>query len=383
MKVLVLGGTGAIGIHLVRLLSENGVETFVTSRNARQSERNIKYMQGDAHNIAFLKDILKEHWDAIVDFMVYSTPSFRERVNLFLNATNQYIFLSSARVYANIEQIITENSPRLLDVSNDEEYLKTDEYALSKARQEDILKQSGCKNWTIIRPYITYSETRLQFGILEKEGWLYRGLQGKTIVFSEDVYQKKTTLTYGSDVSKGIVSIIGNSKAWGETFLITQNKEESKTWGEIFEKIYAPVLEKHLGYKPKVLLLNKEKFMRIFPSGKYQIIYDRLFDRSFDNSKIAKYIDVNDFANLETGLKNCLEEFLRNPKFNRISWHTMAKMDIYAGEGSILYRLVMRFICCLYSTIRRFVPASQRNIISTKLKSFNKQIRRLHPKIMY
>ncbi|MDR0606075.1 MAG: NAD-dependent epimerase/dehydratase family protein [Bacteroidales bacterium] len=352
MKVLVLGGTGAIGIHLVRLLSENGIETFVTSRNPKESKNSIKYIQGNAYDIFFLKTILEEHWDAIVDFMIYTTQNFKERVSLFLNATNQYVFLSSARVYANVEPIITENSPRLLDVSDDKEYLKTDEYALAKARQEDILKKSGHKNWTIIRPYITYSENRLQLGILEKEIWLYRVLQGKTIVFSEDIYQKKTTLTYGLDVSKGIASIIGNSKALGEIFQITQNKEESRTWGEIFEKIYVPVMEKYLGHKPKILLLDKEQFLKI-PFGKYQIIYDRLFDRSFDNSKIEKYFGTKDFTKHETGLQNCLEKFLRNPQFKNINWHIMSKMDRYTGEISFL----------------------------TELKSFMQRIKSLHHKI--
>jgi nucleoside-diphosphate-sugar epimerase len=350
MKVLVLGGTGAIGIHLVKLLSErNGIEISVTSRKAQQSGKNIKYVRGDAHNIVFLNAILKEHWDVIVDFMCYTTPNFKKRVNLFLNATDQYVFLSSARVYANNEKIITEDSPRLLDISEDGQYLKTDEYALAKARQEDILKKSGRKNWTIIRPYITYSENRLQLGVLEKEEWLYRALQGKTIVFSEDICQKKTTLTYGSDVAKGIISILGNPKTWGETFQIMQDKEESKTWGEIFEKIYIPLLETHLGYKPKCLLLSKEKFMKIRSTGKYQILYDRLFDRSFDNSKIAKYVNVNDFAKIEAGLTNCLENFLKSPRFKEINWSTMTKMDKCAGEISF----------------------------STKLKSFNQRVRSL------
>lgn len=51
--------------------------------------------------------------------------------------------MSSSRVYADSQTPITENSPRLLDVYKEEEYLKTDEYALSKARQEDILHRSG------------------------------------------------------------------------------------------------------------------------------------------------------------------------------------------------------------------------------------------------
>ena len=37
MKVLVIGGTGAIGVYLVQLLGNNGVETFVTSRNRQSS----------------------------------------------------------------------------------------------------------------------------------------------------------------------------------------------------------------------------------------------------------------------------------------------------------------------------------------------------------
>jgi nucleoside-diphosphate-sugar epimerase len=60
MKVLVLGGTGALGMHLVHLLSNNGVETIVTSRKQRASEDNINYIQGNAHDIKFLQTILQE-----------------------------------------------------------------------------------------------------------------------------------------------------------------------------------------------------------------------------------------------------------------------------------------------------------------------------------
>ena len=67
----------------------------------------------------------------------------------------------------------------------DEEYLNTDEYALSKARQENILHEAGCNNWTIISPYITFSETRLQLGVLEKEDWLWRAINGYSIVFQK------------------------------------------------------------------------------------------------------------------------------------------------------------------------------------------------------
>ena len=66
---------------------------------------------------------------------------------------------------------ITEETPRLLDVCKDADYLKTDEYALAKAREENILFCSGKKKRTIIHPYITYNTERLQLGAIEKDIW--------------------------------------------------------------------------------------------------------------------------------------------------------------------------------------------------------------------
>lgn len=328
MKVLVLGGTGAMGSHLIQLLSDDGVETVVTSRTAHNPVGNIRYIKGDASSLEFLKSILTEKWDTIVDFMVYSTISFQERVNLLLDATSQYIFLSSARVYADSQQPITENSPRLLDVSQDAEFLSTDEYSLTKARQENILLKSGRKNWTIIRPYITYSETRLQLGVLEKEEWLYRALHGRTIVFSKDIDSRKTTLTYGLDVSRGIFATIGVPSAFGEVFHIT--KSDPNTWHEILT-IYLKVLSGYLGDQPKVLLQDIDKFLEIKPA-KYQVLYDRLLNRSFDSSKIDRYISINNFISIEAGLENCLKEFLKSPVFGEIDWKIEAKKDKQTGE---------------------------------------------------
>ena len=58
MKVLVLGGTGAMGSHLVEILSNAGIITVVTTRKYRPSRNNIKYLQGNAHEMDFLYTIL-------------------------------------------------------------------------------------------------------------------------------------------------------------------------------------------------------------------------------------------------------------------------------------------------------------------------------------
>ncbi len=332
MKVLILGGTGAMGVHLVKLLLNEGHDVFVTSRSARESKGNLRYIQGDAHDIEFLKEYLNQKWDVIVDFMVYTTPDFKNRINLLLDAANQYIFLSSARVYANSVTPITERSSRLLDVSTDSTYLETDEYALTKARQEDVLIGSSRNNWTVIRPYITYSESRLQLGVLEKEAWLYRAIKGRTIVFSKDINDKITTLTYGLDVSQCIKGIIGKDGALGEIFHVTQPR--SIRWSEALS-IYLDVLEEKLGFRPKVLLIGLEDFNKIHSSN-YQIIYDRLYNRAFDNNKIQNVIDPVTFLPVVQGLKDCLSHFLRDGKFDAINWKLEAIKDRQCKERTPL-----------------------------------------------
>lgn len=323
MKVLLLGGTGAMGVHLAALLSERGDEVAVTTRSKKQNVNEVNYITGNAHNDLFLDELLTAQWDVIVDFMVYSTCVFESRIEKLLKNCGQYVYLSSARVYAESSTPLTENSPRLLDTTNDKQYLETDEYALTKARQENALFASSKKNWTIIRPYITYSEKRLQLGVLEKEAWLYRALKKRPIAFSNDINEKVTTLTYGMDVARGIVSLIGHEDALGEAFHITNDK--SLKWQEVLS-LYSDVLEKYHNILPKVSLQNMVDFTA-HHTATFQIKYDRLYDRKFDNSKINQFIDTSSFIDPVEGLKKCLNTFLDAPQFLAINWPKEAIKD--------------------------------------------------------
>lgn len=325
MKILILGGTGAMGIHLVNILAQNNQIT-VTSRKPRENKENVIYTVCNAHNIKELTPLLNQHFDAIVDFMIYTTEEFSSRVDRLLSSTNHYVFLSSSRVYADSSIPITEDSPRLLDICEDTEYLKTDEYALTKARQENLLFQSKFKNWTIIRPYITFSENRLQLGVLEKENWLYRTIHNRTIVFSKDIAQKQTTLTYGFDVARGIASIIGKEKAFAQAFHITSN--EHYKWQDIFE-IYQNTLLEVFGKKIKVLILDKSHVQK---SNHYQINYDRLYNRVFDNTKISQFCDISNFHSVKEYLKECLASIVKENSFNHIDFAKEAKADKHSHE---------------------------------------------------
>lgn len=332
MNVLVLGGTGAIGKHLVDCLAVGTNKIYVTTRRQRTVTEHISYVVGNAHNYDFICSILgKRHWDVVVDFMSYNTNEFKIRVNNFLDSSDQYIYISSARVYANSSDPITEDSPRLLDVCKDADYLRTDEYALTKARQENMLRDSGRTNWTIIRPYITFSEIRLQLSPLEKECWLYRALHGRTIVFSKDLADRLTTLTYGADVARCIAALAGKKEALGEAFHITIG--ESNTWSDLLQ-LYVETIEKVTGTRPKTKIVDS--WEPYHGGHALQVKWDRCFDRKFDSSKIAKFIDTSTFKPTKVALQECLTHFIQQPSFLGIDWIHEAKKDKLTHEWTSL-----------------------------------------------
>ena len=228
--------------------------------------------------------------------------------------------------------MIKEDSPRLLDVCPDKEYIASNEYAIAKAREENVLFDSKYKNWTIVRPSLTYAENRLQLGVYEKENWLYRALHGRSIVFSKDLMDKYYTLSYGKDVADGIAQLVGKSEAIGQAFHIVI--KESFQWKDILN-IYLDVLEKETGKRPKVVLTEKCTNLEL-PYAKYQVLYGRYFNRHFDNKKISKLVDTSKWMLPEEGLKKCLRDFLDNPKFLNIDWHKEALIDKAAGDWTPL-----------------------------------------------
>lgn len=344
MKILLLGGTGAMGKHLADiLLAQDGNDVTVTTRKFINSDKDqLRYLNGNAHDPRFLETVLKEKWDVIVDFMVYGTEEFQDRVFRLLEACSQYVFLSSSRVYADSGTPIVESSPRLLDVSKDAEYLQTDEYALTKARQENILRNSGRTNWTIIRPYITYAENRLQLGVLELRDWLCRALLGHTIVFSEDIAEHVTTMTYGFDVARGIAAVLGKEKAFGKAFHITGN--ESKKWKDILQ-IYLDIIERKTGRRPTVKMLPRHPY-----PDSYQVRYDRMLDRKFDNANIGQFLDISSFLSINEGIRKSLSAFLDsntllkfplNPaheaKYDRITGERMPLKNFRSRKDRLIY----------------------------------------------
>ena len=333
--VLVIGGTGVMGTFLVDVLQQKGYDVLVTTRQQMPSN-GFAYWQCNARTDAFLDELREKRFDAIVDFMGYKTDEFKKRIDIMLSSTDHYCFLSSARVFADSQQPITERSPQLLDVCPDAEYLQTDEYALAKARQERLLLASSMRNWTIIRPYITYGVNRFQLEAMEKEEWLYRAMQGRTVLVSRDVLDKRTTMTCGLDVARSIVSILENDCTKGEDYNILGT--DSMLWRDVLH-LYAESFKTSTGKEMEIKEVDDAMEIH-YPWAKYQVVYDRMFNRCFSNQKISHLIDTTSFVSMKEGLRESMTRFLLNPSFKSIDWNMEASKDRITGEYSRLKEIL-------------------------------------------
>ncbi len=325
-KVLLLGGTGAMGVYLSERLSRN-FEVYVTSRKRRPAcddkSSAVAFINGDAKDDDFLKHVIESvRPDGSVDFMTYTTEHFRRRVDWLLKGCKHYVFLSTYRVFAG-QVPLTERSPRLLDVCTDAEYLATDEYAMTKARQEDILRKSALANWTIIRPAITFSKARFQFGCLEAWEVCYRSLAGLPVIMPREMMDRQATLTWANDVALMIERLLFNEKAYSEDFNVATS--EHMTWREI-GNVYA----KEIGMTVEECSLND--YIEVIGS-RYQVMYDRMFNRIVDNSKVLATTGLSqkDLTPIALALARELQAFKKAPYYPVFIVSRLARIDKIVG----------------------------------------------------
>lgn len=327
-KILLIGGTGAMGVYLAPLLVDMGYQVDVLSLDEVASTHPaLRYIQGDGMDMAFMQELLKNNYDGIVDFLIYKTEAFRARYQMLLEATRHYIFLSSYRVYAG-ESPVTEDSPQLLDVSDNEQYLATEDYSLIKARGEDILEASGYKNWTVVRPAITYSKLRYQLVTLEANVVITRARKGKTVVLPQSARHVQATMTWAGDVAQMLARLLLNEKALCRHYTLATAEHQS--WETI-----AGYYEELAGLK--VIWVDDDDYVRIVASSpdkflpyKWQLEYDRLFERVIDNSRVLADTGLmqSEITSLYDGLRRELEQLPADAAWTDAS-DINGRMDAY------------------------------------------------------
>ena len=328
-RVLVLGATGAMGQYLIPYLAEMGYQVDAFALDDQTSPwPNVKYFKANAKDPAVFREILKGGYDGIVDFMIYQTAALPYFLPAIVGSTGHYIYLSSYRIYDNKEHPIRETSPRLLDTADDIILRNSDDYSVYKARGENMLRSLPKKNWTIIRPAITYSKMRYQLVTLEAPNTVGRAFAGKKVAVPETARNVQATMSWAGDVAMMIAKLLFNEKALGEAFSVCT--AEHRTWGEI-----ADYYKDICGLE--AVWINQEDYIRILDpdpcshAARWQLGCDRLFDRIMDNSKVLSVTGMKQesLKKLYDGLKY---EIGRCPR--DLEWKVNTAMDEYLASHS-------------------------------------------------
>ncbi|MCZ6499554.1 MAG: NAD-dependent epimerase/dehydratase family protein, partial [Gammaproteobacteria bacterium] len=111
LKILILGGTGYIGPHMVReaLRRRHDVTLFNRGKTARTLFRDLELLIGDRDNgLDALKD---RSWDAVIDNSGYVPRHVTDSARLLSPSVSHYVFVSSISAYASFTGANDEDSP--------------------------------------------------------------------------------------------------------------------------------------------------------------------------------------------------------------------------------------------------------------------------------
>jgi nucleoside-diphosphate-sugar epimerase len=297
-KVLLIAGGGTLGTYTAKELLNKGCAVDVicledyTSNNPK-----LCYHKAKA-DLNYLTEFLKDkYYDGIVNFIHYYVPEMYKPVHKLLTSkTDQLIFLSSYRVYAESKQPLTEESPFLADVVEDEEFLKSEDYAVPKAICEKFLREeSGTKNWTVVRPVISFSDKRFDLVTVSGHEIIDAARSGKTVILPEAAKNLTAGLDWAGNSGKLIANLLFKKECLGEAYTVSSG--QNLTWGEVAD-IYTRLTGVNFRWT------DTEEYVSTGHGGN-GLFYDRLYDRAVDNTKILKATGFKneDFTSIEDGIK--------------------------------------------------------------------------------
>lgn len=215
------------------------------------------------------------------------------------------IFLSSYRIYADLEHPITENALTLYDTLTDKDFFENEKYAVSKSKAEQFLRsESNTQNWTIVRPVISFSDRRLDLVCCSGRDVIKCAKEDKPILLPKESKNLTAGLDWAGNSGKMIVNLLFKEKTFGEAYTISS--AQNLTWGEVAD-IYAEFLGVKVNWVELKTYIAQNERVQCDP---WFLRYDRLFDRKIDNRKVleATGLRKEDFVSIRDGIKYELDK---------------------------------------------------------------------------
>ena len=324
-QILVVGGTGVISFAVVTEALKHGFKVVCINRGkskAQALDPSVEVILSDYRDRQKIEDAIKDrHFELVIDVLCYNESDIEYSVSLFGNHCNQYIFFSSAEVYNKplYEQAVCNENA---DMPN-----PNWTYSIGKANCEkklmELAPNFGFK-YTIIRPAITYGNTRIPYGFMPPYGYhgtiIQRILNHKPLILFNDG-KNYAAITRVEDFAIGLVGLIGNPKAFNQAFHIVG--EESYTWKEVLD-----TLGLVLGVTPIYVSADSQLIGQEMPNLREQIIGGRSYSQKLDNSKLKNAVpEFKTTITLKKGLEMTVDYYRSHQYINGMDFSFDAAMD--------------------------------------------------------
>lgn len=320
MNILLVGGTGVLSSTVASEALRNGLSVTMINRGNRKAIDDAEVIVSDCHKyLEIAKKLEGRAFDAVIDFLCYTENELIQSFELYSKFAKQYIFISSCAVYAKGEACLkVEDSPKPNTLWP---------YSVSKWNCEqrllELAKATKC-NWTVIRPAITYDNTRIPYGISPIYGYHWtlvaRVLAQKPIITwnqGENIYNMLRV----EDFATGVVGLIGNEKAYGEAFNICGDQMPS------FRKVLDQISE-YVGKEVDTVDITPEFYARELPERAGEIIGGRAKNATNSNAKIKSVVpEFKQTIFIEEGVRRTLEAYKQQNYQKGIDWYFDAQTD--------------------------------------------------------
>jgi NAD-dependent epimerase/dehydratase len=321
-KLLVIGGTGVLSSAVVAEAMRHDFEITMINRghNRKRIPNGIQLIIADKSNIPYIEEQLKgQSFDAVIDFLCFNAQELEKSFRFYSCYTKQYFFISSACVYNNsIPGVYDEEHPKVQKLWN---------YSVNKWKSEKKLLEMAHGtdiNYTIIRPMLTYDDTRIPYGITPWYGFHWtlvaRILANKPIITWNEG-KNRCNMMRVEDFAIGLVGLIGNSKAYNEAFNICG--DETPTFKEVMD-----IVGQVIGHPVRYIDIKPEFYAQEDPAHKGELLGGRALDTVIDNSKIKRVVPYfEQRISLEEGIKRTLKAYKAQNYEKGIEWKYDANVD--------------------------------------------------------
>lgn len=326
MKVLLIGGTGRISNDVAKLAAEkNEIYLLTRGSSSRKKFVNQKFnmIYSDIRDKDKTMKVLEnKKFEVIVDFLSFNVEQLKNTLEAVKGKYKQFIFISTATVYnkKSEKEVICEDKTA---TGNDKWKYAHNKYLCEKFLKEYFNKKD--EKYTIIRPYVTYNETRIPYPIIPQDSMyefslIKRIKEGKKIPIIKKG-QIITTITNSKDFAQGVVGLFGNKKAYNESFHITS--DDQIRWEEIVE-----IISNYYKKTPKFINYSVEDFSKKYPDFKELLNGDKGHSMKFDNSKIKKAVpDFKCDTNITEGMKKTIEFYEVNKEYDKVDYYWYGRID--------------------------------------------------------